>query len=138
MTFTTLAVNFCKMCVCLYLPLRPNLMCADVPPTSRVVFQNFLKCCLLGYSPHFAPNKTELSTFKLCMSLSRQNTVEEKPRGVGQIICGMSLPGRKGNRCSTSACNCTAFLVTPGNGGSPADSPGMPERGRCPFGGRNG
>ena len=31
------------------------------------VFQSYLKCCLLGCSPHFAPNKTQLTSLKLCI-----------------------------------------------------------------------
>ena len=30
------------------------------------VFQSYLKCCLLGCSPHFAPNKTLVTSLQLC------------------------------------------------------------------------
>ena len=30
------------------------------------VSQHYLRCCLLGYSPHFAPSKTSLETLTLC------------------------------------------------------------------------
>ena len=29
------------------------------------VSESYLRCCLLGWSPHFAPNKTSLTTLKL-------------------------------------------------------------------------
>ena len=63
-----LAADFCQMRIWLHVPL-PS-------PKSHVYWcfplrlwsdsQSHLKFYLLGYSPHFAPDKTELATFKLC------------------------------------------------------------------------
>ena len=38
----------------------------------KMVSQSYLRCCLFGLSPISAPNRTELSTFRSCISLNRQ------------------------------------------------------------------
>ena len=58
-TFRRPAPTFCKnVCVWLHGPLlHQNHICANIPPFG-MVFQSYLKCCLQGYSSHFAPNNT--------------------------------------------------------------------------------
>ena len=59
-TFRRLAAIFCKMVLgCMYIPFHLNHICPDVPTwLFGVVFQSYLKCCLLGYSLPFDLNKT--------------------------------------------------------------------------------
>lgn len=57
-------------------------------------FPALLKCCLPGYSPHFAPNKTELSAFRSCrlfkLTVAR-SLRERREKGVPAFHTG--LPG---------------------------------------------
>ena len=62
-TFTRLAAVFCKNVCYLF----------------GAVSQRYLKYCLLGYSPHFAPNKTQLTTltfFSFFFQLTQRRIVE--------------------------------------------------------------
>lgn len=53
---------------CTYLFLHQNHICTNISPRLfGAVFQSYLKSCLLGYSPRFAPNKTFLSNFRCCI-----------------------------------------------------------------------
>ena len=46
----------------------------DLPPVALWSnFQGYLRCCLPGCSPHFAPNKAQLTTLMLCIFLSVSN-----------------------------------------------------------------
>ena len=50
------------------LPLHQNSIYPGIPPYFfGAVSQSSLICCLLGYSPHFAPHKIWLITLKLCI-----------------------------------------------------------------------
>ena len=50
------------------LPLHQNSIYPGIPPYFfGAVSQSSLICCLLGYSPHFAPHKIWLTTLKLCI-----------------------------------------------------------------------
>ena len=74
-TCTRLAETFCKK-ICAWLHvflLHQNHIFTDRPPCLfGAVCQSFLKCCLPGCSPHFAPSKTSLTTLMLCIFSSRQ------------------------------------------------------------------
>ena len=54
-----------------------NIDHPSLPPgLFGAVPQSYLRCCLPGYSPHFATSKTDLTTLTLCIFLS--------PRGEGR------------------------------------------------------
>ena len=47
----------------MYSPFTKKDTHTDFPPyLFEVASQSYLNCCLQGYSLHFAPNKTELTT----------------------------------------------------------------------------
>ena len=49
-------------------PLHQNHIHTYIPPyLFGRVFQSYLKCCLPDHSPHFTPNKTYLTTLRLCI-----------------------------------------------------------------------
>ena len=64
-----------KECVldCVYSPLTTISYILTFPPyIFGAVSQSYLKCCLPGYSSHFAPNKIWLTTLTLCIFFRRQ------------------------------------------------------------------
>ena len=56
--------NLWKIRACIYSPLT-KITCILAFPPPPPLSQNHLKCCLLGYSLYFAPDKTYLITFTL-------------------------------------------------------------------------
>ena len=54
--------------VCIYSPFTiiTHILTFLLPCLFGAVSQSYLRCCLLGCSPHFAPNKTKLATLMLC------------------------------------------------------------------------
>lgn len=76
----SLSVNpvTCKSFVPMTFPLLQKLLCPSSPLASR----GSLRCHLLGFRPNFTPNKTALSTFRLCicyMDTSGRNWVVSCP-----------------------------------------------------------
>ena len=63
---------FCKMSTSWYWTPPSPKPCILAFPHCRfgAVSQSYLRCCLPGCSPHFAPNKTSLTTLKLCIFFS--------------------------------------------------------------------
>ena len=58
---------------CVYSPFTTiSYLLTFLPYLFGAVSQSYLKCCLPGYSSHFAPNKTWLTTLTLCIFFSRQ------------------------------------------------------------------
>ena len=67
--------NFCKMRASWHwTPSLPKPYILTFPQCRfGAVFQSYLWCCSPGCSPHFAPNKTYLTTLKLYIFFSQHN-----------------------------------------------------------------